>query len=101
MRTHFIIQDNKNVRIVTKRIKKISDANYEKANLKKTINNLKYPSNDKQSLILKLSRKYEEMFDGSLGNYIGSEHKIEQLKEPNHTTPNLFQFLKYTKKLKK
>ena len=68
MRTHFTIQDSKNVRNATKRIKKISDANYEKTNLKKIVNNSKYPNKDKQSLILKLLRKHEEMFDGTLGN---------------------------------
>ena len=49
MRTHFTIQDSKNVRNATKRIKKILDANYEKANLKKLVNNLKYLNNDEQS----------------------------------------------------
>ena len=52
MRTHLTIQDSKNVRNATKRIKTILDANYEKANLKKIVNNLKYLNNDKQSLIL-------------------------------------------------
>ena len=73
MRTHFTIQDSKNVRNATKRIKKILDANYKKVNLKKIVNNLKYLNNDKQSLILKLLRKHEQMIDGKLGNYTGSE----------------------------
>ena len=51
---HFTIQDSKNVRNVTNRIKKILDNNYKKANLKNIVNNLKYLNNDKQSLILKL-----------------------------------------------
>ena len=50
MRTHFTIQDNKNVRNATNRIKKFLDANYKKANLKKIVTNLKYLNNDKQSL---------------------------------------------------
>ena len=53
MRTHFTIQDSKNVRNTTKRIKKILDANYKKANLKKIDSNLKYLNNDEQCLILK------------------------------------------------
>ena len=40
MRTHFTIQDSENIRNVTKKIKKILDANYEKANLKKIVDNL-------------------------------------------------------------
>ena len=61
IRTHFTIQDCKSVRNATKRIKKILDANYEKANLKKIVYSLRYLINDKQSLI----RKHEEMFDGT------------------------------------
>ena len=56
------------------------DANYEQANLNKIINNWKYLNNDKQSLILKLLRKHEEIFDGTLENYTGSEYKIELLE---------------------
>ena len=89
MKTHFTIQDSKNVRNATKRIKKILDVNYEKANLKKIVNNLKYLKNDKQSLILKLLRKHEEMFDGTLDNCTGTEHKIELLEgaKPYHAKP--------------
>ena len=35
MRTYFTIQDSKNARNAVKRIKKILDDNYKKANLKK------------------------------------------------------------------
>ena len=50
---------------------------------------MKYLNNDKQSLILKLLRKHEEMFDGTLGNYTGSEHKIGLLEgaKPYHAKP--------------
>ena len=65
MRTHFTIEDSKNVNNAINRIKKILDANFKKGNLKKIANNLHW-SNDKQSLILKLFRKHEEMFDGTL-----------------------------------
>ena len=86
MRTHFTIEDSKNVRNATKRIKKILDANYKKANLKKEVYNLKNLNNDKQSFILKLLRKHEKIFDGTLDNYTGSEHKIELLEgsKPYH-----------------
>ena len=89
MRTHFTIKDSKNVRDATKRIKKILDANYKKANLKEIVNNLKYLNNDKQSLIQKLLRKHEEMFDSTLACYIGSESKIELLEgaKPYHVKP--------------
>ena len=54
IKIHFTIQESKNVRNATKWIKKIFNANYEKANSKQIVNNLKYLNNDKQSLILKL-----------------------------------------------
>ena len=78
--THFTIQENKNVRNTTKRTKKVLDANDEKANLKNIVNILKYQSNDKQSLILKLLSKHKEIFDDTLGNYTGSEYKFELLQ---------------------
>ena len=89
MRTHFINQDSKNVRNATKRMKKILDANHEKDNLKKILNNFKYLNNDIQSIILKLLRKHEEMLDGILGNYTGSEYKNELLQraKPYHVKP--------------
>ena len=41
LKKHFTIQDSKNVRNSTNRIKKILDARYEKAYLKKITNKLK------------------------------------------------------------
>ena len=64
IRSHFTIQDSINVRNTTVKIKKIADAKYKKTHLKKIVNNLKYVSDDKQSLIIKLLRKHKEKFDG-------------------------------------
>ena len=41
-RTHFAISDSKRVASETKRIKKILDAKYEKADLNKLVNDLDY-----------------------------------------------------------
>ena len=49
MRTHFTIQDSKNVRNAIKMIKKILDVNYKNVNLNTIVNNLRYLNNDKQS----------------------------------------------------
>ena len=62
MRTYFTIQDSKNVRNATKRIKKFLEGYYNKAYLKKIVYNLKHPSKYRQYLILKLLRKHEEIF---------------------------------------
>ena len=86
MRTYFTI---KNVRNATKRIKIILDTDYKKANFKKIFHNLIYLNNDKQSLFLKLLRKHEEILDDILGNFTGSEYKIEllQVAKPYHAKP--------------
>ena len=89
MRTNFVIQDSKNIKSATNRIKKILDANYEKANLKDITNKLKYLNLDEQLSIYRLLKKHESMFDGTLGNYTGTEYKIELLEgvKPYHAKP--------------
>ena len=89
VKTHYAIRDSTRVQSETKRIKKILDANYQKANLPKIVKDLIYLNAIKQNKLLKLLRKYEQMFDGTLGNYTGSKYKIE-LKEniaPYHAKP--------------
>ena len=54
MRTNFVIQESKNIKSATNRIKKILDANYEKANLKEITTKLKYLKSDEQLLMYKL-----------------------------------------------
>ena len=71
-KTHFAIGDSRRVASETKRIKKILDAKYKKANLNKLVKKLEYLDNNKQIKLLKLLQKYEPMFDGALGNYTGS-----------------------------
>ena len=44
------------------------------------MDNLKHLSEDRQSFILKSIKKYKETFHGTLGNYTGSEYKIELLE---------------------
>ena len=87
--THFAISDSKNVVQATRRIKKILDAKYEKANLKEITKQLNYLSKDEQKQLLKLLRKYEKMFDGTLGTYTGSDYKIELQEgvKPYHAKP--------------
>ena len=88
-KTHFSISDSKRVASKTKRIKKILDAKYEKANLTKLVKNLDHLNSDKQTKLLRLLQKYEPMFDGALWNHTGSKYKIE-LKEnvkPYHAKP--------------
>ena len=48
IRTNFVIQDSKNIKMPTNIIKKILDAKYEKANINEITTKLKYLNSDKQ-----------------------------------------------------
>ena len=61
MRTNFAIQESKNIKSATYRIKIILDAKYEKANLEEITTKLKYLNSDKQFLMYRLLKKHENM----------------------------------------
>ena len=67
MRTNFEIQESKNIMSADNRIEKILDAKYEKAYLKDITTKLKDLNSDEQNMNLQ-EEKYENMFDGTLGN---------------------------------
>ena len=54
LKTNIAIQESKNIKSATNIIKKILDANYEKANLREITNKLKYLNSDKHFLIYRL-----------------------------------------------
>ena len=97
MKTNFAIQDSKNIRSATDRIKKILYAKYKKVNSKEITNKLKYINLDEQVLIYRLLQKHENMFDGILENYTGTEYKIKLLEgaQPYHAQPFLIQKIHY------
>ena len=99
MRTNFAIQESKNIESVTNSIKKISDAKYEKTNLKEITTKLKYLNSDEQFLIYRLFKKYENMFDGTLGNYTCTKYKFELLEGAQPYHANVFPIQKYMMKL--
>ena len=92
MRTNFVIQASKNIKIATNQIKKILDAKHEKANLKEITTKVKYLNPDKKISIYRLLKKNENMFDDTLGNYTVTEYEIKLLKGTNHTMLNYFLF---------
>ena len=47
-------------------MKRILDAKYEKANLNKLVRDTIYLDRDEQDKLLKLLKKYESVFDGTL-----------------------------------
>ena len=62
MRTKFVIPESKNIKNANNRIKKILDANYEKANLEEITTKFKYLNSEKQVLLYMLSKKHENIF---------------------------------------
>ena len=64
----------------------IVDAKYEKANLAQVVHDMcSHLSDSQQAKILDLLEKYEELFDGTLGNFhtvhVGFKLKIIQARE--------------------
>ena len=85
MRTNFRIQQSKNIKSATNRIKKIQIPNRKWQITTK----LKYLTSDEQLLIYRLLKIHENMFDGTLDNYTGTQYKIELLEgaQPYHAKP--------------
>ncbi|MFM8588489.1 MAG: RNase H-like domain-containing protein [Bacteroidota bacterium] len=51
----------------TKRVVRILDANYKKANLQEIVNSCTHLSSEEQEMLLELLTEYEPLFDGTLG----------------------------------
>ena len=85
----YAIDDSRQVQLATKRVKKILDAKYEKANLVEVVRKCTHLSENERVPLLTLLRRYEPMFDGTLGQWRGEDFKIE-LKEgvkPYYSSP--------------
>ena len=82
--------ESKAAKEATNRVTQILDAHYEKANIVETISkNCSHLSNNKQQQIINLLNKYEELFDGTLGDMNTSPVHLE-VKEgakPKHHKP--------------
>ena len=87
----FVIKKRCPVRIATKRIKQILDVEYKKINLKSIVMNSNHLKEKHKNSLLELVKKYEKIFDGTLGKYTGSDHTIELKEdaEPYHAKPFL------------
>ena len=83
------INDSKLVQTELKQVAAIMDAKYEPADLDKLVDECKHLKPKEQQLLYNLLKKYEILFDGSLGTWKGPPHKIH-LKEgakPYHARP--------------
>ena len=88
-RVFFVLKENCPIRNATKRIKQILDTEYKKINLKSITMNLNYLKDKHKNSLLELLQKYENMFDGTLGKYTGSDYTIDLSKA--------FSYSKYSK----
>ena len=79
----YFIRDSKELEGSTTRVKRILDAKYEKANLNATVSNYEHLEANEKSTLLTLLRKYETLFDGTLGKWTGDPYHIEL--KPNVT----------------
>ena len=81
------IEDSKSLKDATTRMKQILEAKYEPADIKAVVNSCKNLLSTEKVALYRLLSKYKNLFDGTLGHWIGEKYHIE-LKEgakPYHT----------------
>jgi hypothetical protein len=67
---HSLAMEPQGTQDATKRATQILDAKYSKADLQLVVrDNCKHPSADHQKKLLQLLKKYESLFDGTLGDW--------------------------------
>ena len=68
------------------RMTDILDAKYKKANLSEITQKADHLTNSEQKSLLQLLRKYEDLFDGTLGTFTGTPYdiKLKDNVEPHH-----------------
>ena len=67
----------------------ILDAKYQKANLEKIVEKADHLTKPERESLFKLLKKYEELFDGTLGHFTGKPYNIKMKDnvEPYHARP--------------
>jgi len=73
----YLIADTPCLQEAAERIKQILDAKYEPANLDEITRSCTHLTQDKQRLLKTLLKKFEHLFDGSLGTWTGDDYDIE------------------------
>ena len=89
---HFIREGDENdpntsepVKATARRATKILDAKYEKADLEEVVNKITTLNSKQKKALLKLLRKFESLFDGTLGDFDCAPADIEL--KPGHDQP--------------
>jgi len=70
---------------VTTRLTRILFAKYEQADLAKVVADSEHLTNDEQSKILAVLRRYESIFNGGLGLWRTTPVKLEQKKNGRYS----------------
>ena len=73
----FYISDTPSLQEAAERIKEILDAKYEPADLDEVVAACTHLSLNERDQLKRLLLKYEPLFDGSLGQWVGDEYDIE------------------------
>jgi hypothetical protein len=73
----FYISDTPSLQEAAERIKEILDAKYEPADLDEVVAACTHLSSNERDQLKRLLLKYEPLFDGSLGQWVGDEYDIE------------------------
>jgi hypothetical protein len=73
----YYIHDSPCLEEAAERIKRILDAKYEPANLEEIVANHDHLSDEEKEGLYSLLKKYESLFDGSLGTWKGEDYNIE------------------------
>jgi hypothetical protein len=73
----YLINDSPCLQEAAERIKKILDAKYEPANLDEIVESCSHLTQIEQIQLKTLLKKYEQLFDGTLGTWIGDTYDIE------------------------
>ena len=73
----YAIEDSEAVHDATEWIKKILDAKHEPADLNEVVSACTHLTDAKRDKLKNLLNKYKELFDGTLGYWIGQEYDVE------------------------
>jgi len=89
MEVYNLSQEAESTAELAKRTTEILDAHYEKANLEQLCKEQSHLSEAEQGNLLRLLRKYETLFDGTLGEWKGTDIDLELRDDakPYHARP--------------
>ena len=77
----FFIPDPEGVEDAAERMKRILDAKYEPADLEKVARNATHLNEEQQQKLYRTLKKYEDLFDGTLGTWHDNQYDIELRKD--------------------